>query len=230
MDANRRRGNEDGGMSLFIATHMGLGDMILQNGLVRTLVEEHGEVFVPCIKKYERSANEMYQDDKRIVVTVVPDDIDSVNAIAKRHKKHLLLGRHNPDGHLKEGRNFDEVFYEQAGVPFENKWSKFKTVKVDTGRSFDYIFLHEDSSRGLFVDRLKIAREMPIVMPMQTGSIWDHFEHLSCAKELHLIVSCFMCVADCARLPMRKVAHLYSRPMRDPRDDITRTDDWEEVS
>ncbi len=216
-------------MSLFIATHMGLGDMILQNGLVRTLAESEKEVFVPCIQKYERSAREMYRDNERIMLVVVPDEIEEVNRIAKRHAKYLLLGRHNPEGHLRPDKNFDEVLYEQAGVPFKNKWSKFKTVSAGDSPIFDYVFLHEDVERGLLIDRNLTPKFMPVVMPQKTDSIWDHWAHMNSAKELHLIVSCFMCLADCANLTTKKAAHLYSRPMRDTRDDITRNGTWEEI-
>lgn len=215
---------------MFIASHMGMGDMILQNGLVRTLANHYDVVEVACIAEYEESVQFMYRDNPVIRPVVVANSIEASNAVAMTRRDRLLLGRHHPAGYLMPGIRFDEAFYVQAGVPFQNKWDNFFVwlSPAPEAPKSPYIFLHEDDRRKLLIDRSKVRSDMPIVKPSGSGNFF-HYAHLMAgATEIHCIVSCFMCYADCANLPVPKHAHLYARPWDDGdiRNDITRNNTW----
>lgn len=125
-------------MSLLLKIHLGLGDALICNGLVRTLIREHDWIDLPCLARYGASIQWMFRDEPRI--RVLPKA--SVAEIAALQAKDMLglghwstgTGRYESDGSWARGRqlHFDQGFYAQAGVPFEAKWSAFKVSRDKT--------------------------------------------------------------------------------------------------
>jgi hypothetical protein len=219
---------------IFIGTHLGLGDLILQNGLCRVLAEKE-PVHLACQQKYLESVRFMFHDNPNIQPVVVHDSPEAMREFSKRYDHPVLLGRVHPDGKAFLGdMNFDESFYFRAGVPFEAKWARFRVDLKQLGWTIPrgrYVFLHEDPTRNLLIDRRKVRNDLPIFQPSGHSNFFDYVPLMLGAEEIHCIVSCFMCYVDTARLPNKKVAHLYSRTWDggDNRYDLTRFPDWEIV-
>jgi hypothetical protein len=124
--------------------------------------------------------------------------------------------------------------FEQAGIPFEKRWSDWK-IDRDLSREFEppkceYAFVHEDTARGFCINGVdaSIPNHMAIVFAQKgrTDNLFDYCRLIEGATELHLIDSCFAILAD--SLPSlkakRKVIHLYARKGALP---PTYRGDWE---
>lgn len=182
--------------------HLGLGDALLCNGLVRVLVERGHHLTLPCWPHNEASVRAMFSEleDKVYVDTQMPEYLEHAT------KDVISLGHYGKDF---DRSRWDESFYRQAGVPFLAKWEKFKlptgALNVYGFPRYPAVFVHDDHSRG-FVIPTKGYR------PVQTASILDH-GYIIQADEIHCINSSFAILAD--MLPGckgKRYLHKYARP------------------
>lgn len=134
----------------YLLTHLGLGDHITTNALVRTLVDRWSvdKLYLFCRRVNVFNVQFMYRDDPRIEVLAVEPCENEWDQICHR----LLLRNIDPyptpqdwesgsDGEFfKVGfdrlhalwfdprngiRSCDQGFYVQAGIPYEHRFSKF---------------------------------------------------------------------------------------------------------
>jgi hypothetical protein len=105
--------------------------------------------------------------------------------------------------------NFDVAFYNQMGVPFTQRWDKFYVARdLDREKElFDklnlspnnYIFLHDDPSRGLVIDRTHIEnKDLAVFTPSmcKTDNIFDYLSIMHNATEVHCMDSSFKLMFD----------------------------------
>lgn len=185
--------------------HVGLGDMFICNGLVRTLVDRYGDLTVPAIPDYYDTIKYMYSDDDRIEVLRLPawdkfvDDLE----LRRSHFKDVLdledyhvtaLGFLNEHENVWHGaRKIDKGFYAQAKVPFNHKWSRCKWPRAEKQLPVpdgDYIFVHIDKTRQLSFNP---TFDLPVVYNTDyyTSNLFEWEDIIRNAKELHVIDSCF---------------------------------------
>ncbi len=215
---------------VIIASHQGLGDHILCNGLYRSLSSEFRTLTLPVKATNYISVKRMLSDVNNIKFIRVPDKFEfwfmkSLLLYSRVIRNHIVrLGNYGIDFFL-DGVRFDDNFYRQARVPFDHRWSKF-SIPRDISREVNlftrlgcnerpYIFLHEDKSRGFEIDRAKISAEFAIVEPLaSTGefTVFDYRKVLENAVEIHVIESAFAAFIESLSLSSRKFAHRYARP------------------
>jgi len=190
-----------------------MGDHIICNGLVRSLLSRWGRVEVFAKEANHPRVSKMFSDCPRIGVIPVPnfdlggEYISYVNDFARRlsHPNKFLRIGHDNVYHNNKGKNFDEVFYADAGVSFDRRWSAFhfprnheEERKVQqrlnpTGEP--YIFVHDDPSRGFEFSPqnplgLKIIKNDPTI------NMFDMAGFLENAKEIHCMESSFRCLIE----------------------------------
>lgn len=189
---------------LLIYPHQGLGDHFIINGLVRTLVERHPSVVLICRENNLGTVRFMYSDDSRI--QVVPElDEPSWNS---RDIDVLRLGYCSGDPSFN-AVDYDQKFYKQAGVPFENRWSKFRYPSAMFGASSHGMnVVHDD-------ERFSIASNVPKpfvkIMP-QTDNLFDWMRLIIGAGEIHCIPSSVFLLVDSIGISVPKlVLHAYVR-------------------
>lgn len=193
----------------YIYTHLGLGDAIICNGLIRNLVSRNPEVQhrIFCKKIYDESISFMYRDVGNLTTMPLEGD-DAVRSYLneKRPKNLISVGFDKLDIFSKR---FDQSFYDQFGVSFSERWDGFR-VDRDLEREkvlFEklglikggYVFIHDDAGRGYSIDRRNIVNEeLPIVTPedFTTQNVFDWCTVLENAKELHFMDSCFKLIYD----------------------------------
>lgn len=113
--------------SVHILGHLGLGDHILCNGLVRNYANHYERVVIPAYHHNVEAVSFMFRDLKHVEVVGVKDDPEAV--LLCDQKNCLRLGyfsKYNFDPDI-----FDQEFYRQAHLPFEVRWEEFK-VNVET--------------------------------------------------------------------------------------------------
>jgi hypothetical protein len=233
---------------LFLQHHLGLGDHLLCNGLYRSLAKRHDRVYLVAKTHNSEALKTMLCDVPNITVLSVDSlRADSVQkrlgAFAKRFKvPYMGIGFYGKGFFLPdEAVRFDQQFYRQAGVPFEERWTSFrfcrdKKRETELADSYGfapkkYIFVHEDPARGYLIDRSRIESPLPVVSPRTNppARFFDYAGILENAAEIHCIESSFAALIEGMGLNLPKRAHRYARPeaLNDFRHEFTYKSDWE---
>jgi len=196
----------------YIYPHQGMGDQIICNAIVRNICKKFYDrrVVVFCSLRDIRSMQFMYRDIGNIELVAAPHDHCIHEMLDHRDEEDkVYIGHHHIAEGLVLGKAFDESFYAQVGMRFERRWTDFKVVRdiqaerdllkrldVKPGR---YIFLHDDPSRKLVIDRNHIIdKSLPVILPtdVRTDVIFDYLALLEGAKEIHCIDSSFRLLVD----------------------------------
>lgn len=196
--------------SIFILNHLGLGDHLLCNGLVRWYANLFKHVTVPCYQHNLQTVSFMFSDLNNVEVISIRDEADM---ILKSHGKNCLKLGYYSSGPFNP-KIFDQEFYRQADVPFEERWKGFKLTinDIPSPERKSYSLIHHDLKRG-FIIPSSMAKYDPIfVEPSKPFFSW--LSELCQAKEVHCINSSFLIFADSFGefLNQDLFCHHYARP------------------
>lgn len=195
---------------LFIMPHLGLGDAIICAGIV-SWYSGRFSVTYPCYERNLDSVNELFSGLDVKVVSVSDDN----HAKAYERSSNLVL-RLGFNGDEFQPCVFDQSFYCQAGIPFENRWSFFDKFTVPYSElKKDTLFIHDDPSRDMCISSNFYPRGKHIIRPerLAATTIFYWLNAIQTCEEIHCISSCFALLADSVPLKAkRKVIHAYARP------------------
>jgi hypothetical protein len=206
-----------GFMKIF-RSHMGLGDHIICNAIVRHLAKDD-IVIVPVKRYYETSIKFMYSDDPMIKVVPFIDDADTDRYCYFMDREGLEViwnGNVGPAQKTwkKTNSNFDRKFYEQANLDFNLRWDNFKIpennfdwkklfhLRFPNTEPADYVFLHNTSSTEVRpINEKYLQHDFMFVPDIRfSNNIFDYVGLLENAKEVHCINSSFLCLAGSLNL------------------------------
>ena len=230
---------------LLVLGHLGLGDCLACNGLVRYLAADRPLVLVVCKRVSSVSVAFMYRDLSKVQLLVVGDDSDISPAFGASSAvlasflaagfETLLLGRHR--GPLPGGAGFVDAHYDQAGVPREARYTHFR---VDRNELLEwrfrpaaavYSFVHDDPDRGIAV-LLPPGAPRPFhpgradVRP-GSDNVFAFVGMMEGALEIHCCDSSFAWLADLLDLrPGRRTLHCYARNPQDACEELFRRPGW----
>lgn len=202
-----------------IYQHMGLGDHLICNGLIRNLVRPDRK-YIMFVKPHNTAAvSYMYRDLSNVRFFQCDDAgaVDFINRFGSRDRLHLI-GFNWTD----TTQSFEENFYLQHGVSFSNKWESFKVERDQSlennvydhyGVTGDYIFVHDDSRFKINTDRLPAG--VSVVRPKLglVDTIFGYAKLIEQAKQVHCIESSFAFMVDLMKLNTEFYIHRYSRPL-----------------
>ena len=214
-------------MNLYIYHHLGLGDHIICNGLVRNIYKNYkvsfSRIFLFCKDINFESVSFMFSDLKDLEIIKLKNDKKVKKYLKKQLDFRLLkIGFESRD---LENRYFDNDFYKIAGINFKKRWNDFLVVR-DYNREkelfqqleikpLEYIFLHDDIKRNFKInEKYIINKEIKIIKPFWTKTIFDWCTVLENAKEIHCIDSSFRLLAD--SLELRAELLFFHINIRDP--------------
>lgn len=192
--------------------NLGLGDALLCNGLVRTLVDRGHEITLPCYRHNLASVEAMFADLPNVIVDDHGDMLLKDDYFERLNLGHYAV-QYGTDT-FDESR-FDAEFYRQAGVPFLDKWEKFSVPNLPDIRlhgwshldEHEKIIIHDDAERGFRIpmEGYRLPR---------TSNLFDHYQLMMLAHEIHCINSCVAIWADmiCDYPDTKLVLHRYARP------------------
>ena len=184
----------------YIYHHLGLGDHIICNGIVRHFKNVYEEVTVFSKKNNFSNVEYMYRDDENIHVLAIGEDSD-VNHFINENKINddvIKVGF----GSLSWGsiKTFDEEFYSSINLPFDFRFSKFKFVRDIEKENHvyekinpqgeEYIFLHGN------IDRKKIRTDLKIIENPSEFGIFDILKLVDNATEVHIMESSIKCLVN----------------------------------
>lgn len=198
---------------ILIYQHLGLGDHIICNGLIRNLIKHKHQYKMFVFKKYLESVSFMYRDIKNLDFIVVESDWDARNYINLNNELEVIyIGAGNGDQSFFSGPfdiEFDEMFYKQHNVDFKKRWKDFKCLRDDDREKKlfqrynvvegEYVFIHDDEQRHLHIRKENLNLEnLPVIKPNNhlTNNIFDYCYLMENAKQCHFIDSAFKLVFD----------------------------------
>lgn len=230
---------------LFLYNHLGLGDHIVCLGLYRSLATRNEEIVIPVRAGNFASVRSFMQDLKNVRIIGFPNEI-AVEAMKSFGfwsqfigYKQLKLGHWGSD--FMNNLRFDQSFYSQARVLFENRWSSFtyQRNELEEKELMDsynvtagsYIFLHEDLKRNFVIDRSLLPSNLQIVEPRLGKSklpIATYRLLIEKAAQIHMIESSFAAFSESFDVDGLRFAHRYARPeaSRNPLYEFTYAHKW----
>jgi len=203
---------------------MGLGDHFTCNALVRYYYNVFGEITLFCYKHFEENIKFMYRDlrnfhtiglssdqevDEYIHKHNISDDLIKIGFDKSRSLRHLV-------------ETFDEGFYLSENLPFSLRFDGY-FVERDLDREMllyktlnpkdeDFIFVHEDHDRGMFLDKSRIRTDLKIVGNDKKFLIFDYIYLIEKAKEVHVMQSSIKDMINSYSFPNTKLfLHNYVR-------------------
>jgi hypothetical protein len=212
---------------IYIHHHMGMGDNITCNGLVRNITKQYKKVylFYKSHPWHLPNLQYMYRDlgNKMSYIGGMDWHDEFVDFYIMTHPgiNYMRIGF---EYLTKSPLNFDQAFYEQAGVPFQKKFDDFYIQRDDaiedevckklnpTGEP--YIFIHQDLNRGhkMNLDYIQ-DKKLKVIEPSMDYLFAHHAKLIENAVEIHVMESTFKCYIDCF-LPEHDnmFFHKYMRP------------------
>jgi hypothetical protein len=191
----------------YIYHHLGLGDHIICNGLVRSLIKKDQKYKLFVESSNLPSVSFMYRDLDNL--SFVEGGSAFISSYIKdnliKNEDLIIAGfyRH------KNSKEFDDSFYFQNNLPFDYRWSKFFFKRdIESEKEIfnkfnvvegNYVFIHDDASRGINIDESYILdKSLKVVRPIKglTNNIFDYCYLMENSKESHFIDSSFRLLFD----------------------------------
>lgn len=204
---------------MIIYHHLGLGDHIICNGLVRHFAENN-KVYLLCKSHNISNIQFMYRDDSNISIIPVNNDYEA-SAICDNYRSCIRCG-FAIGGQQYNNVLWDENFYLNANIPFEYSWTKFKCHRdIDKEEELyqklcnnkPYIFIHNQDSLG--VDRINwniIRKDISTIITNKTIPIFDYITIIERAYEVHCINSSFRHLVDRIQTNGKLYYHIKKEP------------------
>ena len=229
---------------MIIHTHLGLGDAIDCNGMVRYLQEqEQKDVFVIAKAKYFSLVEYMYRDSTNIMVVPIPgvNEYTEVDQIKNRKNLPVLKVGHTPEVNRRieaENKNCAVIFYEMMDIPYSVRYDKFyveRDPQAEGGAFYDlvysqigtepYVFVHDEEARGMKIDDSHF-NGLHVVRNNMNYNPFNFIEIFENATEIHCMESSLKSIIDSYKLEKpRLVFHDFRGT---PLGDIT-NNEWEVV-
>lgn len=195
----------------YIYHHLGLGDHIICNGLVRSLIKKE-ESYSMFVKPHNRQTVEFMYRDLNNLEFIEFDDWQVINFFSDNkipESDKIIAGFYNHPS----AKSFDESFYLQNNLPLSCRWDNFyverdleseiKLFKHFNIKENEYVFIHDDISRGYNIDEdLIINKDLKIIRPIVglTNNVFDYCYLMQNSIESHFIDSSFRLIFDSLKL------------------------------
>ena len=225
-------------MSITILHHLGLGDQIMLNGMVRHFAEKE-HVYLICKNCHEESVKFMYRDicDQVTLILVENTNPHEIHAKLPKGSRILPLATYGMENNVWE--NFTQVTNWAHGVYLQAKvnplymYTKFKVVQDSSIQlsppTSDYIFVHDDRERDrcinidtdkfIYKPHSKVIDKNKEFFHCENSNIFSYIWIIENAKEVHCMNSSYNWMIELMKLGNKKtnffhtnVAHLYYTP------------------
>ena len=201
---------------LCIHHHLGLGDHIDCNGLVRYILtnSEYENINLFVKSKYNGMIDYMYADEDRIRLIPLEseenEDGQVFDYVAEHKDKTLLRVGHESYPHGRElidNKNCWEYFYEQLNISYNVRRENFymKRDMQEENRVYSklnpenkpFAFVHDDPDRGYNLDNKYIKNQnLHIIRNDPTENVFHFTKIIEDAEEIHCMESCFKSLID----------------------------------
>lgn len=184
----------------FIYHHLGLGDHIVNNGMVRYFYKQYGNLTLFAYKHNVKNVQYMYRDLDKFQVIGVESDSQTDHYIENNNLDCLKIG-FNDLAKVMPELAFDKAFYKLAGLDFSVRFDEFyfqrdlrkeeELLQTLNPTGEKYIFVHDDASRGFSIDMNKVTKDYKIIMNDRGFNVFDYITLIENAEEIHFMQSSF---------------------------------------
>jgi hypothetical protein len=198
---------------IYIYHHLGLGDHIICNSIVRNFCDSYDTVYLFVKPHNYKNVEFMYRDLTNITLIKGYDNFCE-NYI--KRKNYIKIGFDELDRSI----SFDKSFYKQSNLHFEMKWSDFH-IERDYEKenklyreliNIEYIFVHDDIDRGFKVREDLLPKDIKIIRPSMEYDFFDYCKIIENAKEIHLMESSYKCLVEHLNIKSKRLFyHTYIR-------------------
>lgn len=189
--------------TIYIHHHLGLGDHIICNGLVRYLSKQYN---IKLFCKYQNIINiqTMYMDDTNIVLIPISNDTDAEQIYSSIKNKHnniyIRLGiALNKNISYLDLLSWDEFFYSKLNLPYEYSWNYFQYNKSHNQNPIPkepFLFICNKGSDNIDgIDYRKINMNLKHIYS-NYGNFFDNIDLITDASEIHCINSAYIHLID----------------------------------
>jgi hypothetical protein len=207
--------------SLYLHTHLGLGDHIICNAIVRYFTKLYDRVYLFVFTRNLNDVAYMFRDLKNIKFLKI--DSGEYSAQFKVVESYRIL---DPNmNYLRIGYEYlqrpnktpdltaEQFFYEQVGLPWQERYNGFhiernkeeeeKVYTYYNPKHEPYVFVHHDPHRNRAIDfkyilnkNIKVVEFNGKITDPHPFRLFDHMKLIENAEECHVIDSSFKCLAD----------------------------------
>jgi len=187
----------------FFVHHLGLGDELILCGLIKSLLNQYNNVYLPVKKHNVETVNKLYEEDFPFLkILPVENDLDMIN-LSKNYESIANIINNGIFGNepKKQNEEFCQWFYRTANIDYENRWKLFSYVeqaeKLIQQNLYDkFIFVHDDKSRNFnisskYLTGKNIFRPNHHLGASDKSTIFDYKKILLEAEEIHCMDSSF---------------------------------------
>lgn len=184
----------------YIYHHLGLGDHIINNGMVRHFYNEYGAITLFAYKHNLKNVQYMYRDLENFQVIGSESDAQIDSYIQKTGVDCIKIGFSDLSGLMPE-LAFDKAFYKLADLDFSIRFDEFylerdlakenEVIEALNPTGEKYVFVHDDSMRGFSIDLEKVRTDYKIVMNDKQFNVFDYLTLIENAEEVHFMQSSF---------------------------------------
>ena len=204
---------------LYVHHHLGLGDHIDCNAMIRIFLEEYefDSVNVFAKEKYFDMIKYMYRDESNINIIKVPNE-DEYNYISNFISENDIINfikvghDYYPWGQEEKlGMGCAEIFYSQMDIPYERRFDDFyyERDEKEEKRLYEklnpdneeYIFVHDDATRGFEIpieelEHIAETKDIKIIRNDITENLFHFGMVLEKAKQIHCMESAFRSLVE----------------------------------
>jgi len=212
-------------MSLkYIHHHLGLGDHIICNGMVRHFCKKYDNIVLFCYTHYYDNVSYMYRDLNNLEIFTFDVEAEAMRFVENNQmvKNNLIKpGFENLDGCL-DRMTFDEAFYHLAGLDFQVRFDEFyferdiekenEVCQTLNPSGEKYIFVLDDPKRGYEIDMDKVTDEYKVITNDYQFKMFDYIKLLENAEEIHMMQTGFLDMVNSYKMDTPKIyRHNYVR-------------------
>lgn len=197
----------------YIYSHLGLGDHVICNGLYREIIKNNLDYTIFVKNHNLETVGFMLRDLQNLKLRGVKNDDEVISIINNQVLANDVIKIGFCQIPSFGAKEFDDTFYLQHNIPFEKRWSHFKCERnLDSEKKLfnkfnvkegEYVFIHDDKSRGYEIDESYIInKNLPIIRPIigLTKNSFDYCYLMQNSIESHFIDSSFRLIFDSLQL------------------------------
>ena len=196
---------------IILYPHLGLGDMIICNGLVNKLSNFFSKINLVVDSKFTNQAKYLYKNKPSIeIISEAPVEVNNLDdyVVSYALKKNLKILRVSQ---MNTGKPFYHEFYKSVGLPYKISYKEFKMpedkdlqdelkthlISVYNADPKNYSVVHRDSSNKSYELKIK-SRNMIFVEEKSDlfKNIFLYKKIIEEASEIHCINSSFLHLVD----------------------------------
>lgn len=200
---------------IYIYHHLGLGDHIICNGIIRHYRETYEKVYVFVKPHNFENVSHMYRDDENIILLPIGEDSDVENYINQNNIEDKVLRVGFSSLYSVNHTKFDEGFYKTVNLPFSYRFEKFHFLRDRDIEEKVFIELNPENKKYIFihgVDRDKVRNDLLIIDNPTQYNIFNLLKLIENAEEVHLMESSIKNLVNSYKFDKPKFYfHKYSR-------------------